>query len=112
MRKKGLQVPTVPKQLEKHVTLATYMAAFHLSQLMEKAAVTWGKDKERLCDLDRVAYFYNGGAAYPPAVLGKKMKLCAYLSRVRRTAGPKKKEAPTLAGLRTGHQLPARTGPP
>ena len=80
---KGLKVPGVPNRLQDHVTLATYMAAFHLSDLMEKASVKWGKNKALLCDLDRVALLYNGGPAYPSAVYRKKVRLLGYIDRLK-----------------------------
>jgi hypothetical protein len=38
-----------------------------------------------------VARGYNGGAHYPPAVYGKKLRLLRYLDRVRKMAVQKKK---------------------
>ncbi|MEW6265216.1 MAG: hypothetical protein AB1641_19230 [Thermodesulfobacteriota bacterium] len=90
MADRGLKVPRVPEKLQDHLTLATYMAAFHLATLMEKAASNWGKDKAALCDLDRVAQLYNGGDAYPEAVHRKKLRLLGYLERVKSVAGQKK----------------------
>ncbi|MFH1090939.1 MAG: hypothetical protein V1742_05145 [Pseudomonadota bacterium] len=93
MTLKGLEVPEAPARLQDHLTLATYMAAFHLSDLIEKHQNTWTKDKPPLCDLDRVAQSYNGSEAYPNAVYQKKLRLMNFLERVRQTA-KRKKESP------------------
>ena len=92
MESKGLQVPGEPEKLEDHLTLATFMAAFYLSELMERHTTPWHKDKSPLCDLDRVAWSYNGGEAYPKAVYGKKLRLVGYLDRVRQVAVQKRQK--------------------
>ena len=93
MGENGLMIPSVPARLEEHLTLATYMAAFHVSQLIENSTRSWNKNKPPLCDLDQVALSYNGGEAYPPAVYSKKLRLMGYLDRIRKVAG-KTKEQP------------------
>lgn len=90
MNNKGLAVPGVPQRLQDNLTLATYMAANHLSDLMDKSSRSWAKGKKLLCDLDRVALSYNGGEAYPPAVYGKKVRLMGYLDRIRKGVVQKK----------------------
>jgi chromosome segregation ATPase len=87
MGENGLMVPKVPTRLQDHLTLATYMAAFYVSQLMEDSTHSWKKGKPPLCDLDQVALSYNGGEAYPPAVYRKKLRLMGYLDRIRKVAG-------------------------
>ena len=86
----GLQVPAEPEKLQDHLTMATFMAAFYLSELMDRHTTPWHQDKAPLCDLDRVAWSYNGGEAYPKAVYGKKLRLVGYLDRVRQVAVQKK----------------------
>jgi hypothetical protein len=93
MGQDGLPMPNVPQKLEKHLTLATYMAAFHMVTLMDRHTKPWQEDRPALCDLDRVAKSYNGGDAYPGYVLSKKKRLMAYLEKVRLIAEGKK--APT-----------------
>ncbi|MFH1139808.1 MAG: hypothetical protein V1816_27335 [Pseudomonadota bacterium] len=90
MTRKGLPSPGVPARLQDHLTLATYMAAFHMRELIDKVSTSWGRDKKSICDLDRVAFLYNGGETYPGAVFRKKISLVSYLSQVVK-AGPKKK---------------------
>ena len=90
MSRKGLPSPGVPARLQDHLTLATYMAAFHISELMEKASASWGRDKKTICDLDRVAYLYNGGERYPGAVYRKKLRLMRYLAKAGRIDQRKK----------------------
>ncbi len=91
MAGKGLQAPSVPEKLEDHLTLATYMAAFLMNELIEKHTTSWGKDNVTICDLDRVALSYNGGPAYPPAVHQKKLRLMGYLDRIRKVAVQKQR---------------------
>ena len=90
MGENGLMIPKVPTRLQDHLTLATYMAAFHVSQLIENSTRSWKKNKPPLCDLDQVALSYNGGEAYPPAVYRKKLRLMGYLDRIRKVAGQTK----------------------
>jgi hypothetical protein len=87
---KGLKVPKVPERLQEHLALSTYMAAFFMSELMDRSTTSWSSGRPGLCDLDRVALHYNGGEHYPPAVVGKKMRLVQYLERVRDVARQKK----------------------
>ncbi|MBU2551977.1 MAG: hypothetical protein KKB20_26440, partial [Proteobacteria bacterium] len=82
MDKQGIQVPGVPKRLQDHLTLATYMAAFYLGQLIEQHTVAAPKDGPPRCNLARVALSYNGGQAYPGAVERKQQRLSAYLDRL------------------------------
>jgi DNA repair exonuclease SbcCD ATPase subunit len=91
----GLQVPAEPEKLQDHLTLATFMAAFYLSELMDRHTTPWRQDQAPLCDLDRVAWSYNGGEAYPKAVYGKKLRLVGYLDRVRQVAVQKKQRPRT-----------------
>lgn len=91
MAQKGLMVPAVPDHLQDHVTLATYMAAFFMSSLIERHSHHWQKGHLPLCDLDRVARSYNGGKTYPGAVYKKKIALLGYLERHRRAALKEKK---------------------
>jgi len=86
MTQKGFQVPQNTVRLQDHLTLATYMAAYHLAWLMEKH-VAAGPNQAGRCNLDRVAKSYNGGEAYPPAVHRKKRQLVDYLNGVLSTAG-------------------------
>ncbi|MEW5725282.1 MAG: hypothetical protein AB1896_19365, partial [Thermodesulfobacteriota bacterium] len=86
MSQKGLMVPGVPARLQENVSLAAYMAANHISDLIRRHSRPWGQDKSLLCDLDQVAEGYNGGSHYPPAVLRKKLRLMRYLDRVRQMA--------------------------
>jgi hypothetical protein len=90
MEQKGLKTPGVPDRLQDHLSLATYMAANFLSDLIRRSSIPWGKGKGLICDLDDVALGYNGGSHYPPAVNGKKLRLVRYLDRVRRMAVQKK----------------------
>lgn len=89
MQDKGLKVPAVPEQLENHLTLATYMAGFHIASLMDRVSTAWAKGKAPLCDLDRVAVLYNGHEDYPAAVHRKKLRLLSYLDRLNNVAGQK-----------------------
>ena len=92
MAQQGIEVPRVPERLEDNITLATYMAAFYLSDLIRKNTGSWGEKKHPICDLDRVALSYNGGEAYPEAVYKKKMRLMGYLDRVRQVAVTKQQK--------------------
>jgi len=86
MTQKGFQVPQNTVRLQDHLTLATYMAAYYLSWLMEKQAAT-GPDQTRRCNFDQVAKSYNGGQAYPQAVHRKKKQLMNYLDGLLQSAG-------------------------
>jgi len=86
MAQKGFQVPQNTVRLQDHLTLATYMAAYHLAWLIEKHAEA-GPDQAGRCNLDRVARSYNGGETYPLAVHRKKKQLVDYLNGVLQAAG-------------------------
>ena len=90
MAQKGFQTPEAPERLEQHITLATYMAAFYMSNLIELRTRNWNKQKPPLCDLDRVALAYNGNEIYPGEVYKKKVRLMNYLEKVRKLASNKK----------------------
>lgn len=78
---RNLKIPLTPPRLEKTLTLATYMAAAHMADLIGQVSVKTGQGS--VCDLDRVALRYNGGPDYPPAVYQKKLRLQSYVKRQR-----------------------------
>ncbi|MBF0524630.1 MAG: hypothetical protein HQK56_05980 [Deltaproteobacteria bacterium] len=72
MSKSGMKVPSGSIDLRHTPTLATYMAAYHISTLMKKD----GKG----CNMDDVACRYNGQRSYVGLVKGKRDVLVTYLS--------------------------------
>ncbi|MBF0551294.1 MAG: hypothetical protein HQK60_12245, partial [Deltaproteobacteria bacterium] len=72
MHKSGMKVPSGSIDLRHTPTLATYMAAYHISSLMKKD----GKG----CNMDNVAYRYNGQRSYVGLVKEKRDVLITYLS--------------------------------
>ncbi|MDY6851144.1 MAG: hypothetical protein SV487_03580, partial [Thermodesulfobacteriota bacterium] len=88
----GFQVPKTPDRLQDYLTLATYMAAYHLAWLIEKQAYTVNHGRDARCNIDLVARAYNGGDAYPGAVYRKKLLLLKYLKRASAADDRKKSE--------------------
>lgn len=88
----GFQVPKTPDRLQDHLTLATYMAAYHLAWLIEKQAYMVNHGRDARCNIDLVARAYNGGEAYPGAVYRKKLRLLKYLKQVSIANGRDKGE--------------------
>lgn len=89
---RGLQVPVNPEHLQDHLTLATYMAAFHMSTLMESHTQAGRNGRAPLCNLEMVARAYNGSAAYPGAVYRKQVSLMRYIESERSAVADGKAE--------------------
>ncbi len=73
---------TPPKsvRLERHITLATYMAAFHLRELMQAAYYPPRGRRPAWVDMNRVMKAYNGSSLYAGRVAGRRLELAAFLA--------------------------------
>lgn len=70
----GFAAPPSSIRLERHLTLSTYMAAFHLRQLMHRCGSGGAVDSERLLRM------YNGGEVYIGLVAKRQAQLAAFLA--------------------------------
>ncbi|MBI5524444.1 MAG: hypothetical protein HY910_17605 [Desulfarculus sp.] len=66
--------------LERHLTMATYMAAFHLRELMQESYQPASGGHQAYVDTDKVLKRYNGSMAYIGAVAARQRQLSAFLS--------------------------------
>ncbi|MFH1033321.1 MAG: hypothetical protein V1806_02345 [Pseudomonadota bacterium] len=65
--------------LERHLTMATYMAAFHLRELMQESYQPASGTHPAHVDTDKVLKRYNGSMAYIGAVAARQRQLHAFL---------------------------------
>lgn len=66
--------------LERHLTMATYMAAFHLRELMQESYQPASGGHQAYVDTDKVLKRYNGSMAYIGAVAARQRQLSSFLS--------------------------------
>ena len=74
MTRQGLVAPPPGIRLERHLTMATYMAAFHLKQLMHRAS------HDGYVDTNRLMRHYNGSDIYGGWVAKRQQQLAGYLA--------------------------------
>lgn len=73
-------VPPPPDlRLEHHLTMATYMAAFHLRELLLESVVNASGGHAAHVDLDRVMKRYNGSDVYAGQVAQRQRQLVSFL---------------------------------
>ena len=65
--------------LERHLTMATYMAAFHLRELMQESYQPANGTHPAHVDTDKVLKRYNGSMAYIGAVAARQRQLSSFL---------------------------------
>jgi hypothetical protein len=82
MARAGYLPPPRTISLERHLTMATYMAAFHLRELMQESWVPSGKGGGYV-DMNQVMKRYNGSSAYAGRVAKRQREQVAYLKKIR-----------------------------
>jgi chromosome segregation ATPase len=65
--------------LERHLTMATYMAAFHVRELMQESYQPASGGHPAHVDTDKVLKRYNGSMAYIGAVAARQRQLTSFL---------------------------------
>jgi|GEM_PF-1402389 len=71
--------PPPDLRLEHHLTMATFMAAFHLRELMLESVVNASGGQAAHVDLDRVMKRYNGSDVYAGQVAQRQRQLVSFL---------------------------------
>ena len=79
MAKLGFVPPPPGIRLERHLTMATYMAAFHLRELMQDTYRPPNKRRPALVNMDKVLLRYNGSSSYAKHVAGRQKELASFL---------------------------------
>ena len=79
MRKSGFSPPPKGVRLERHLTMATYMAAFHLRELMERALRPAAGQRPAKVQMDTVLLRYNGSPRYASQVAVRQSQLAKFL---------------------------------
>lgn len=79
MAKLGFVPPPPGIRLERHLTMATYMAAFHLRELMQETYRPPNKRRPALVNMDKVLLRYNGSSRYAKRVAGRQRELARFL---------------------------------
>ncbi len=80
LEKQNFVPPPREIRLEHHLTMATYMAAFHVRELMQESIVNPGNGLGSHIDTDRVMKRYNGSNAYAPQVAQRQKQLTSFLA--------------------------------
>jgi len=87
MRRDGFKVPQHVHHLENHLSLASYMAAYHFAELMELYSVELDvknvrdSSKKIVYDLNRSTSSYNGGKKYYKQVFLKQLELQKFMEQ-------------------------------
>jgi len=81
MRSLGFVPPPTQIRLEHHLTMATYMAAFHLRELMATAYHPGGGKHPPSVDMDKVLKRYNGSSRYAGMVAKRRLALARFVAR-------------------------------
>lgn len=76
----GFAPPPRPIRLQNHLTLATYLAAFHLRELMLEASHPAGRRHPAYVDMDKVMLRYNGSPLYAGRVAVRRAELDRFLA--------------------------------
>jgi hypothetical protein len=79
MAETGFIPPPKGVRLERHLTMATYMAAFHLRELMVESRVR--KNGRLAVNLNRVLLRYNGSVRYISMVETKRQQLAKFMAK-------------------------------
>ncbi len=80
MRRQGFIPPPKKVRLERHLTLATYMAAYHLRELMQQAFTPADRRHPARVDMYKVLLRYNGSRRYPGRVAKRQKALARFLA--------------------------------
>lgn len=81
MERMGFVPPPTDIRLQHHLTIATYMAAFHLRELMEEAMLPANRTKGHRVDMNKVMKRYNGSSRYSGQVAKRKRSLAKFVKR-------------------------------
>ncbi len=81
MKRMGFVPPPADIRLQHHLTMATYMAAFHLRELMEEAVLPATRTKAARVDMNKVMKRYNGSSRYSGQVAKRKRSLAKFVKR-------------------------------
>ena len=76
----GFAPPPIHIRLQNHLTLATYLAAFHLRELMLEAAAPATKRLQAYVDMDKVMLRYNGSHLYAGRVAIRRAELDRFIA--------------------------------
>ncbi|MFH1061206.1 MAG: hypothetical protein V1797_21285 [Pseudomonadota bacterium] len=71
--------PPADLRLEHHLTMATYMAAYHLRELLLESTLAPSGQRPAMVDMDRVMKRYNGSDAYAGQVALRQKQLVSFL---------------------------------
>ncbi|MBU1741711.1 MAG: hypothetical protein KKC37_09210, partial [Proteobacteria bacterium] len=105
----AFRVPTHKIQLQNHLTLAAYLAAYHLRDLIDRQTVgrRQGRKTHWQCNLDNVVAAYNGSRKYIRGIRQKRAFLIKYLQGGRRL-GVRPKKRTSIAPQTTKHPASTR----
>ena len=81
MAEAGFVPPPKKIKLQRHLTMATFMASFHLRELMQRAYTPPRRGRQAVVNLDRVLQRYNGSSRYAAQVALRKRQLARFLRR-------------------------------
>ncbi len=81
MKRLGFVPPPGDIRLERHLTMATYMAAFHLRELMQEAYRPGSRRRPPSVDMDKVMKRYNGSSRYSGQVAKRRRSLARFVKR-------------------------------
>jgi hypothetical protein len=81
MKRMGFVPPPADIRLQHHLTMATFMAAFHLRELMEESMIPATRTKGPRVDMNRVMKRYNGSSRYAGQVAKRKRSLAKFVKR-------------------------------
>jgi chaperonin cofactor prefoldin len=86
MSRQAFRVPSPRVKLENHLTLAAYLAAYHLRDLIDRQMVAYKKGRKIRwhCNLDNVVAAYNGSRKYIRGISQKRRHLIKYLKNTGR----------------------------
>ena len=76
----GFAPPPIRIRLQNHLTLATYLAAFHLRELMLEAGMPATKRHRAYVDMDKVMLRYNGSHLYAGRVAVRRAELSRFIA--------------------------------
>ncbi|MCB2191555.1 MAG: hypothetical protein KQI62_08320 [Deltaproteobacteria bacterium] len=80
MSEAGFSPPPRHIRLQNHLTLATYLAAFHLRELMIEASAPATKRRRAYVDMDKVMLRYNGSPLYAGRVAVRRAELSRFIA--------------------------------
>jgi hypothetical protein len=100
MSQQAFRLPPPRIKLENHLTLAAYLAAYHLRQLIDRQTVGFkrGNKTRWRCNLDNVVAAYNGSRKYIRGIKQKRRHLLKYLQTTGRPRADGSAKGPS-AGL-------------